>query len=68
LLAERKIEVIVTKNSGGAGAAPKLEAARALSLPVIMVERPELPEAPSVETVADALSWLERVHDSTSST
>ena len=40
LLAERKIEVIVTKNSGGAGADAKLEAARALSLPVIMVDAP----------------------------
>jgi precorrin-6A/cobalt-precorrin-6A reductase len=67
LLAERKIEVIVTKNSGGVGAEAKLEAARALSLPVIMVTRPDLPDAPSVETVAEALAWLERVHGSTSS-
>jgi precorrin-6A/cobalt-precorrin-6A reductase len=68
LLETHKIELIVTKNSGGAGAAAKLDAARALSLPVIMVERPDLPEAPSVETVADALAWLERAHGSTSST
>jgi precorrin-6A/cobalt-precorrin-6A reductase len=68
LLETQKIEVIVTKNSGGAGAEAKLEAARSLSLPVIMVTRPDLPEAPSVETVADALAWLERHHDSTSST
>ena len=67
LLDAHKIEVIVTKNSGGAGAAAKLDAARALSLPVIMVERPDLPEAPSVETVADALLWLEHAHGSTSS-
>jgi precorrin-6A/cobalt-precorrin-6A reductase len=67
LLDAHKVEVIVTKNSGGAGAAAKLDAARALSLPVIMVERPALPEAPSVETVADALLWLERAHGSTSS-
>jgi precorrin-6A/cobalt-precorrin-6A reductase len=67
LLETHKIELIVTKNSGGAGAEAKLAAARALSLPVIMIERPDLPEAPSVETVADALLWLERAHDSTSS-
>jgi precorrin-6A/cobalt-precorrin-6A reductase len=67
LLETHRAEVIVTKNSGGAGAAAKLDAARALSLPVIMVERPELPEAPSVTTVADALLWLERAHGSTSS-
>ena len=68
LLETHKIEVIVTKNSGGAGASAKLEAARDLSLSVIMVERPYLPEAPSVESVADALLWLERAHVSTSST
>jgi precorrin-6A/cobalt-precorrin-6A reductase len=67
LIETRKIEIIVTKNSGGAGAAAKLDAARALSLPVIMVERPELPEAPSVETVDDALAWLERAHGRASS-
>jgi precorrin-6A/cobalt-precorrin-6A reductase len=67
LLEARAVDVIVTKNSGGAGAAAKLDAAQALSLPVIMVARPDLPEAPSVETVAEALLWLERHHDSTSS-
>ena len=67
LLAEHRVDVLVTKNAGGAGAVAKLEAARTLGLPVIMVERPVLPEAPSVETVEEALAWLERVHDSTSS-
>jgi precorrin-6A/cobalt-precorrin-6A reductase len=67
LLETHAIEVIVTKNSGGEATAAKLAAARALQLPVIMVERPELPDAPSVETVAEALAWLERIHGSTSS-
>ena len=67
LLETHGIDVIVTKNSGGTGAVAKLDAARALSLPVIMVERPPLPYAPSVETVADTLLWLERHHGSTSS-
>jgi precorrin-6A/cobalt-precorrin-6A reductase len=67
LLEVYAIDVIVTKNSGGAGAAAKLEAARALSVPVIMVERPGLPEAPYVETVSDALAWLEPTHGETSS-
>jgi precorrin-6A/cobalt-precorrin-6A reductase len=67
LLETHRIDVIVTKNSGGTGAIAKLDAARALSLPVIMVERSPLPYAPSVETVADALLWLERHHGSTSS-
>jgi precorrin-6A/cobalt-precorrin-6A reductase len=67
LLEVHGIDVIVTKNSGGMATSAKLEAARALSLPVIMVERPALPETPSVETVADALAWLERVHGRASS-
>jgi len=40
---------------------------RLASLPVIMVTRPDLPEAPSVATVAEAVVWLERAHGSTSS-
>jgi precorrin-6A/cobalt-precorrin-6A reductase len=67
LLREHAIETIVTKNSGGTATSAKLEAAHALGLPVIMVERPDLPEAPSVETVEEALAWLERAHGSTSS-
>jgi precorrin-6A/cobalt-precorrin-6A reductase len=67
LLNAYAIDVIVTKNSGGTATSAKLEAARALSLPVIMVERPDLPEAPSVETVSEVLAWLERAHGSTSS-
>jgi precorrin-6A/cobalt-precorrin-6A reductase len=67
LLKEHAIDVVVTKNSGGLATAAKLEAARALCLTVIMVGRPSLPEAPSVETVEDALLWLEGVHGSTSS-
>ena len=68
LLEERGIETIVTKNSGGTATAAKLEAARALSLPVVMVRRPPLPEAPSVETAEEALSWLERDHEAATST
>lgn len=68
LLKQHAIDMVVTKNSGGEATYAKLEAARALCLPVIMVRRPNLPEAPSVETVADALHWLERHHVSASST
>ena len=66
MLTTRGIDVLVTKNSGGQAVAAKLDAARLLGLPVVMVARPVLPEA---ETVADAgadagaaLRWLERHH------
>ena len=43
LLERHRITHIVAKNAGGAGAEAKLAAARALSLPVIMIARPVLP-------------------------
>ncbi|GGK55371.1 cobalt-precorrin-6A reductase [Salinarimonas ramus] len=63
LMQAERIDVLVTKNSGADATRPKLDAARALGLPVIVVERP--PRPPGVETVAraqEALAWLERVH------
>ena len=51
------MNVLVTKDSGGADA--KLVAARALDVPVIMIDRPAIPVVPTVATVADAVRWLE---------
>lgn len=67
LMRTHTIEFVVTKNSGGDATRAKLDAARALDMPVIMVQRPKLPEAPSVESVAEALAWLARRHAVTSS-
>jgi precorrin-6A/cobalt-precorrin-6A reductase len=50
--------VAVTKNAGGGATAAKLAAARALGLPVVMVERPHKPEARLVATVAAAARLL----------
>ena len=62
LLMENRIEVIVTKNSGGSATAAKLAAARALALPVVMVDRPARPDVETVGTAEEALAWLERTH------
>ncbi len=59
LLRAQGIEVVVSKNSGGSGTYAKIEAARALDLPVVMVERPPLPEGETVETAAAARAWIE---------
>ena len=59
LLREHRIEVVVSKNSGGAGAAAKIAAARELGLPVVMIERPPPPESETAESVEAALAWIE---------
>lgn len=58
LLEREAIEVVVTKNSGGAATAAKLVAARMLGLPVVLVARPAAPAPPVVADVAAALAWL----------
>ncbi|WP_431957301.1 cobalt-precorrin-6A reductase [Nocardia lijiangensis] len=59
LLASRRIEVLVTKDSGGDRTEAKLVAARAAGLPVVVIDRPPLPAgAEVVETVAEAWEWL----------
>jgi precorrin-6A/cobalt-precorrin-6A reductase len=58
LMREHRIDVLVTKDSGGPHTEAKLLAARALGLPVVIVRRPEPPDVPVVDTVDGALSWL----------
>ncbi len=52
------VDVLVVKNAGGESSRAKLDAARALSIPVIMIERPPPPAADTVATVAEALDWV----------
>jgi precorrin-6A/cobalt-precorrin-6A reductase len=62
LLEQHRIDVVVTKNSGGTATEAKLAAARALGVPVVMVQRPPIPPVPTVGSAADVLAWLERHH------
>jgi precorrin-6A/cobalt-precorrin-6A reductase len=61
LMRSRGIEWVVARNSGGMGARAKIDAARELRLPVIMIARPELPERPCADSVQEVLAWL--AHD-----
>ncbi len=63
LLREERIEVVVTKNSGGDATVAKLDAARALGLPVLLLARPPAPEPPVVPDVDAALGWLHQRAD-----
>ncbi|QIO99711.1 cobalt-precorrin-6A reductase [Bradyrhizobium symbiodeficiens] len=58
MMRERGIGWIVARNSGGDGARAKIDAARVLGLPVIMISRPQLPERLRVESVAEIMQWL----------
>ncbi len=58
LLHNHKIDIIVSKNSGGNATVAKLHAARKLDLPIVMISRPILPAAQIAESLAEVHSWL----------
>ena len=59
LMRSHGIDVLVTKNSGGPLTEGKLDAARDLGIPVVMVSRPATGAAESVTTVSDAVRWVQ---------
>jgi precorrin-6A/cobalt-precorrin-6A reductase len=59
LLSRHDIDVVVCKNSGGAATYGKIAAARSLGIGVIILRRPILPDVAAVETVEDAVAWLD---------
>lgn len=59
ILTQHRIDVVVTKNSGGEMTLGKVEAAAALDIPVVMVARPPLPEGVrTAGTVEAAAQWV----------
>ncbi len=59
LLRRHRVDVVVTKDSGGAATAPKLTAAREAGVPVVVVRRPPAPAGvPVVAEPEQALAWL----------
>lgn len=58
LMAAHRIDLVVCKNAGGSGAEAKLIAARALGLPVLMIDRPALPPRAEVTKPEAVLDWL----------
>ena len=59
LLVDNRIEAVVTKNSGGELTRAKIDAAHALGIDVLMIERPPLPAGVrSVASVDAAVRWV----------
>ncbi|NOD92043.1 cobalt-precorrin-6A reductase [Ruegeria sp. HKCCD4884] len=58
LMQRHGTQLVVSKNAGGSGARAKLDAARVLGLPVLMIDRPVLPQRTELTTVAQVLDWL----------
>ena len=58
LLNAHRIDLVVSKNSGGTGAFAKIAAARALGVPVLMVDRPVLPDRVELAMPAEVLDWI----------
>ncbi|TMV90029.1 cobalt-precorrin-6A reductase [Thioclava sp. BHET1] len=59
LLCEHRIDLVVAKNAGGSGAYSKMAAARALGLPVIVIDRPKLPARRICGSVQEVLGFLD---------
>jgi precorrin-6A/cobalt-precorrin-6A reductase len=59
LMSDHRIDAVIAKNSGGSATYGKIAAARSLGIEVIMVRRPVAIDVPAVETVAEALAWLD---------
>jgi precorrin-6A/cobalt-precorrin-6A reductase len=66
LMRRHAIDLLVTKDSGGPLTAGKLDAARDLGVPVVMVDRPPPPGGPSAATVEESVGWLARLTVSSS--
>lgn len=61
LIQRHAIDLIVTRDSGGAGTEAKLVAARQCGVSVVIVRRPRCPDVPRVPDAAQALEWVHSV-------
>jgi precorrin-6A/cobalt-precorrin-6A reductase len=60
MLRDESISLIVSKNSGGTATYSKIEAARSLRIPVVMIDRPRKHNIPTVARPEDVLLKLEK--------
>ncbi|MBL6958291.1 MAG: cobalt-precorrin-6A reductase [Rhodospirillales bacterium] len=60
LIREHRIDCIVTKQSGGAATEAKITAARECGIKLLIVRRPFREPGDAVESVEEAISWIEK--------
>ncbi|WP_299280607.1 precorrin-6A/cobalt-precorrin-6A reductase [uncultured Tateyamaria sp.] len=58
LLKRLEIDVVLARNIGGPDAFPKVQAARDLGLPVVMLRPPALPSGPRLRSAEQMADWL----------
>ncbi|MEY8117773.1 cobalt-precorrin-6A reductase [Falsihalocynthiibacter sp. BN13B15] len=63
LFRDLDVDVLVVKNAGGEPSRTKLDAARLLGLPVLMLRRPPMLSGDHVETVSEALLWIKNLQE-----
>lgn len=59
LMAENRIDVMISKESGGPATEAKLRAAAELGIRAILIERPPVPVGEGVSSPEDALVWID---------
>lgn len=60
-LQQLRVDMLVSRNSGGKGGTEKLRAAADLKLPVVMVARPPVGKAEAVAETGAVLDWIGRM-------
>ncbi|WP_299552751.1 precorrin-6A/cobalt-precorrin-6A reductase [uncultured Tateyamaria sp.] len=61
LFKELEIDVLLARNTGGSSGFPKIEAARTLGLPVILIAQPDTGNAPLVSDTDALLAWMDNL-------
>jgi precorrin-6A/cobalt-precorrin-6A reductase len=59
LMRDERIDVVVSKNSGGSSTYAKIEAARDLGIPVVMMRRPQTDCVAELFSVDAVMAWLD---------
>ena len=59
LFRELAVDLLICRNLGGEGSRPKVDAALALGIPVVLIDRPPLPQnAPRLSDLDAIFDWV----------